>query len=267
MSTEAEDISYDTLGRIQSIRKDYSGLVPNLAAPGYPLIERTIRIEDTRFTYAPERFRPTRQILKETRKEVSGLITIDTEKQHLGQDFRQEYTDGFAAGNLDDTLIVTSGAISTTTETVDQNDKGQFEIRTRTVNFLTDPPHVQNATTDARSGDMSTNAATGGTAEIVVLRVGTSRTDAKIGTLAVAEIPIEIATALARRKLAKRKIRNGTITLKGLKLGIGRGTMFELIDRDGGSVGVYVCEGRQLSGSNLGTAGQATRQTLEVTEI
>lgn len=271
MATETEDLSFDSFGRVKFILKDYSGLVPDLANPAvdgsFPLVNRTIKLEKTQFLYGPDRLAPVRQILKQTIKEVSGLVTIDTQKQHLGKDFKQEFTDGFAAGNLDDTLIVDQLSISTTTETIDQNDKGQFEIRTRVVNFLTDPPHIQTTTTDARSGDMSTNASTGGTNEIVVFRPGATRTNANFGTLAVAEVPVQLATALARRKLAKRKIRQGSVTLKGLRLSIGRGTMFELFTRDNVSAGVFVCEGRQISGGSLGTREQTTRQVLEVTEI
>lgn len=267
IATEREDLSYDSFGRIRLIRKTYTGQVPDLATSGFPNVERTIRTERTQFLYGPDITQPRREILRQTIKEVSGLVTIDTEKQHLGKDFKQDFTDGLAAGNLDDTLIVDTASISTTTETIDQNDKGQIEVRTRVVNFLTDPPHISTTTTDARAGDMSTNAATGSTKEVVVFRAGSVRTDAKFGTLAVAEVPVPIASALARRKLAKRRIRQGSITVKGLKLGIGRGTMFELFDRDGGSVGVFVCEGRQVAGSNLGTRSQSTRQILEITEV
>lgn len=268
VSTETENLNYDSFGRLRSIAKEHTGLVPNLAnPPDFTPTTRTIRSAYTQFLYGPDRLQPVRQILKQTIKETRGLITTDSTNKHLGKDFRQEYSEGFSAGNLREGLDISTGPIETRTETVEQTEHGQFEMRTRAVNFLTDPPQILNSTTDARSGDMSTNTSTGSTNQVIVFRSGVIRATARLGTLAVAELPLKYAEPLARRRLERRKLRRGTITLKGLKLSIGRGTMFEILDRDGFTIGVFVCEGRSVAGSNLGTREQTTRQTVEVSEI
>lgn len=267
IATETEELNYDSFGRLMTINKTTTARIPDLTAVGFPSSEQTTKIERTQFLYGPDRLNPLRQILRKTIKEVSGLITIDNDNPHLEKPFRQEFGEGFAAGNLSDTLAQDFVSISQLTETVEQNEKGQIEIRTRSVNFLVDPPQITQSTTDARAGDMSTNAQTGGTKEVVVFRQGSTRTNARMSTLAVAELPVEQATALARRKLSRRQNRRGTVTLKGLKLSVGRGTMFELFDRDGITAGNFVVEGRSISANNLGSQTQATRQVLEVTKI
>lgn len=267
LTTETEEINYDSFARLHTINKTHVGLVPDLAADGFPPAERTIRSERTVFLYGPDRLNPFRQILKHTRKEVSGLVTVDTENKHLGKDFRQQFVEGLAAGNLTADLTVEYAPIQTTTETVQQTEKGQFEIRTRTVDFLADPPQIINSTTDARSGDMSTNSSTGAARTVIVFRPGAVRTGAQMADLSVAELPERFAVPLARRRLARRRIRKGSVALKGLKLTIQRGTMFELFDRDGVSAGIFVCEGRSIAATKLGTAGQETRQIIEVTML
>lgn len=266
-STETETLSFDTFGNCKAIRKEHSGLVPDLLADGFPATERTIKTTQTDFLYGPDRFAPLRQVLKQTNSETTGLITIDADNEHLGKPFKQEFLDGYEAGNLSATISIENATIETSVETIQQTEKRQIEIRKRTVRFLTDPPAVLNTPADIRAGDMSTNGLTGSTGEIIVLRAGSTRTDAVLDTLSVNQLPYRLAEALALRILERRKIRKGTITLKGLNLSIARGSMFELFDRDGFSVGVFVCEGRSISLTNLGTSAQASRQIIEVSEI
>jgi len=111
------------------------------------------------------------------------------------------------------------------------------------------------------------NAQTGATGEVIVFRTGSTRTDAKLQTLSVAELPLRLAQNLARRILARRKRRRGSITLLGLNLDFDRGTMFEMFDRDGFSVGNFIIEGYSIQAVNLGMSTQKTRQILEVLQI
>jgi hypothetical protein len=267
ISREVEQFVYDSFGRYSTIDKQTGGLIPDLTAEDFDNFFDTVRSEKTFFAYKPDKTNPRRQILGQTVKETRGVITVDSTNLSLGKPFKQDFTEGFAAGNLAAGITTEFGPIQTITETNLQNQKGQTETKTKTVNFLTDPPQVINATTDARAGDISTNAMTSGTNEIIVFRPGATRTNAKMQTFAVAELPVAFAIPLAQRKLSRRRERRGSVTMKGLRLSIGRGSMFELFDRDGSSAGVYVCEGRSISGDNVGTGGQTTRMILEVLQI
>jgi hypothetical protein len=267
ISTETEDVEYDSFGRLQFISKEHRGIVPDLTLAEYPAIEKLIRRERTRFDYYPDRFTQTRTNLSKTTKEVDGLVTIDTTNLHLGQPFVQEFSEAHAAGNLSQGLTVAFTKISNFTEQTIQNEKGQFETRTRTVNFLTNPPQVINSTTDARQGDMSLNTQTGSTSDILVFRVGSTRTNLRVVQLNVAECPIGIAVELAERLLSKTANETGTLPLVGLRLSLMKGCMIKLEDRDGIEIGKYQVEGFTIQASELGTARQRTRQTLELHKL
>lgn len=266
ISEEVENISYDAFGRTIFILKEHSGLIPFINGTEEAAFF-DIESEKTQFLYSADRFNPRRAILRQTIKEKNGIIVVDSTNKNLGKDFTQRFSEAFSAGNILLNMTFYFGPIQTVTETTTQTPKGQYEMRTKTVNFLTNPPQILNATTDARSGDMSTSESTGGTREIVVLRPGAARSDAIIRILAVSELPFNQAVALAHRQLARRSIKAGNVTLLGLALAFGRGVMFELFDRDGFSVAKFLCEGRSIAGQNLGQNSQATRQIVEITQI
>lgn len=264
-----ENVSIDSFGRLATIRKDVTGLVPDIRAVGFPAIQKTLSLEKTAFNYIPDLMIPRRQILGKTVKEISGLVLSDPVNEHVGKPFKQTFIDAYRAGNLrsDELLVIAFEPIQTVIETNTQNAKGQTETRTRTTDFLTNPPTVINATTDARAGDASTNGASSAQNTIIVLRAGHVRTDGRLLDLQVGELPLKYATPLARRMLANVRQATGSVVLTGLNLAFQRGTVFELFDRDGFSIGSFIVEGRSIAGSGLGTAGQATAQTLQVTEI
>lgn len=267
VSKETETFVYDSLGRYSQILKVSEGLIPNMATEDFSLTFDLVKRKRTRFQYKADRFDPRRQILASRIEQTEGLIAIDTENQLLNNDFRQDFTDAFRAGNLAAGIATEFAPIETVEEFRSQTSKSQIEIKTATTNFLTKPPAVTASTTEAQIGDPSGNAQTAGTGEVIVLRPGAVRSNAKMQTLAVGELPVRFAVPLARRRLARRSTLRGTVSLLGVDLSIGRGSMFELFDRDGGSLGVFVCEGRTISGSNLGTASQVTQMNLEVVQV
>ncbi len=267
VSIDREDASFDTFGHPSSIHRDLSGRIPDIATTGFPLIFPTLIIEDTRFNYTVEHNNSRRKVLSKVVKEERGLISVDNETLHLGRPFKQCFVEAMAAGNLKSGLATEFGAIRTSTETHTQLPAGETEVRTRIVNFLTNPAQTTGSTTDARGGDGSVNGQTGATGQVIVFRTGATRTDAKMQVLSVGELPSRLAINLARRILARRTRRRGNITLLGLNLDFDRGTMFELFDRDGFSVGNFVVEGFSIQANNLGTSAQKTRQVLEVVQL
>jgi hypothetical protein len=264
VAESTETINLDSHGRLKSIHKEMNGLIPDLATPSFPFITSTIRDERTDFTYSPQIGAPTRAICSKTVKVIRGLVVTDSDNEHLGRPFKQSFVDGFRAGNLSDAQTLSFEAIESVVETVLQNTRGQLEIRTRTSNFMTTPPSITNATTDARAGDLSTNSLGSAPETVIVFRAGASRTDAKLQDLSVGELPLIFAIPLARRRLANRTQRTGSIPLIGLQLAFGRGFIFELFDREGDSVGNYIIQGRTITLNDLGTPGQNSTQNLDV---
>jgi hypothetical protein len=268
LSETNETIEFDAKLRLRGISKTTDATIPDITDAGFSAISEQVRSESTEFVYLPDPTNPRREYLARTEKRIDGLLAIDSQNQHLGRPFKQEFYNAWRAGNLSGRVATTTGPIQTVTETVYLQKSGQVEVRTRTVDFMTTPPVVINETTDARAGDITTNGENSATHETIVYRTGLSaRTDNKLETLAVGELPIAFARPLARRRLDRRQRKTGSVNLKGLNLAFGRGSVFKLLDRDGGSAGTFIVEGRSISGANLGDRSQQTNQILEVTEI
>jgi hypothetical protein len=268
VQTATETINLDSTGRFINIDKDVTALIPDITNPLFPLVTQTTRSERTDFTYTPVLRNSNREFLSQTKRVVRGLIVTDSDNEHLGKPFKQEFVNGWRAGNLSDSQSIDFGDIELFVETVRETDRGQLEIRARTVDYLTTPAVVHNTTTDARAGDLSTNARGGTPQQTIVLKqTGFTRSNRKLLPLSVGELPIVYAVPLARRRLANPVQRSGSVALKGLRLQFGRGFVFELFNRDGGSVGTYIVEGRTITLNNLGTREQATTQSLDVLQI
>ncbi len=263
-----ETIEFDAKLRIKSIDKRKTAAIPDLSET-FPIVTREIRRERTDFEYKPDIKDPKREVLAKTSKRITGLVMTDTENTHLDQPFRQEFYNAWRAGNFTgDGQTVDDATIQQHIETLEQNNRGQNEMRLLIVDYLTDPPNVHADVTDARGGDATTNAQTSATKETIVYRTGlTDRTDAKLVGMPGGEFKLTNLKALAKRRLDKRQLRTGSIELKGLNLSFGRGTVLTLFDRDGSAAGSYVVEGRTISGANLGTREQTTSQILSVSEI
>lgn len=263
-----EEINFDGFGKLQTINKNVTGRVRDLG-DGFPVSgEITLRTERAVFDYSPDIHNPRRQVLAKVTKNIKGLIVTDSENEHLGEPFRQAYTDGFRAGNLDTGQAISFGAIQTVVDTFEQSPKGQTEARTRTTDFLTNPASVINSTTDARAGDGSVNARSGSANHIYVFKEsGWTRTTGRLPVLSVGEMPVASAIALARRKLKHSYTRTGSVRLKGPKLAYARGFVGAIEDRDGSNLGNYIVEGRQIVLANLGTPQQKTTNTLDVTMV
>jgi hypothetical protein len=263
-----ETIEFDGKLRLASIDKRRTAAIPDLSGT-FPIVTREIRRETTRFEYKPDIKNPRREVLAKTSKRVTGLVMTDTENTHMDLPFRQEFYNAWRSGNFTGNgQTVETETIETDIETLEQNNRGQNEMRRIIVDYMTTPPNVHGDVTDARGGDATTNAQTSATKEVIVYRTGlTDRTDAKLIGMAGGEFKIANLKALAKRRLDKRQVRTGSIELKGLNLSFGRGTVLTLVDRDGNAAGSYVVEGRSIAGQNLGLREQLTSQILSVAEI
>lgn len=268
LSETTERSEFDSKLRLRTIEKRKTAAIPDLSET-FPIITREIRRETTRFEYKPDIKNPRREVLATTSKRVTGLILTDDQNLHLDQPFKQEFYDAWRSGNFTgEGQTVESGTIATEIETLEQNPRGQNEMRFVAVDYMTNPPNVHGDVTDARGGDPTTNAETSGVKDVIVYRTGlTDRTDAKLVVFPGGEFRISNLRALAKRLLDKRQVRTGTIELKGLNLAFGRGSVLTLYDRDGNSAGSYIVEGRSITGQNLGTREQRTSQVLQVQEI
>lgn len=268
INIETESYFYNTYQNLKRVEKTIDSLIPDLSRSDFIPFLATVARDVTRHFYRSDLKNARRQILYRSIIEHNGLIAVDSENKTLDRDFKQDLSeDANRAGNLKEGMTTEFGAISATTETIKQSRSGQMKYKVQTVDYLTSPPSVYNATTDARAGDISLNALTAQQKTVKVFRAGALRTAAKMKSLSVAELPLNLAIPFARRKLAARRIRRGTLTLVGFDLSLKRGALLSLLDRDGGAVGNFIVEGFSISGQNLGTKNQVTEQTLQITEI
>jgi hypothetical protein len=270
ISETTENISFDSKMRLTEISQSTIATIPNISS-GVPFdfVTDFVRDISQRFEYKPDIFDPKREYLSSMTKKITALVATenDPDKKNVGDTFKQEFFDAWRAGNFTDTMTVNREPVQLVTETAFQTKKGQVEIRQRTTNYMTNPPAVINQVTDGRTGDISQNSTSGSQATIIVYRDGvTARTGRKLVPVSTNMPPIYFIP-LFKRKLALRKRRQGTVTMKGLTLSLVRGSAVRVLDRDGTTAGDYLIEGRKLAFNNLGTREQTTRQILEVNQI
>jgi hypothetical protein len=271
ISETTENIFFDSKMRLQTITKEIVALIPNVTG-GVPFdfVTDFVHSERTTFEYKADIFDPKREYVSKMEKKITALVATETDpaNDNVGDKFKQEFFDCWRAGNFTDTMTIALEPVKLVTETAQQTKKGQTEIRQRTTHYLTNPPAVTGTTTDGRTGDNTENASSGSTAEMIVYRDGlTARAGRKLVQISVNEIPPRFFIPLLKRKLAFRNRRDGTVTLKGMALALVRGSSFRLLDQDDVSAGDFLVEGRSITGTNLGTREQQTRQVLEVIQI
>lgn len=267
IQTETETISLDAFNSEIQSKTVKHALLPELENPDNFTLQRTKELK-TLSEYAPDPQNIRRRYLSRRVTTERGLYSIDAENPQLGKPFKQPIKDGLEFGNLNENLTTEFGYLKETIEFFKLLENGQIELRTRETSFLTDPPVTQNGQKTIRGGDVSQNSQTAAGRELIIWKTGAiERTDSVKETLSGGEIPLYILKPLANRKLELKGGRRGSVELTGLNLSLRRGGAFRLIDRNGAAVGNFIIEGMAISGANLGTFQQATKQILEVREI
>jgi hypothetical protein len=267
VENQTETIRMDSMNRSQSATIETENLIA-LLEPGFPLAMRTTHLVEILHEYRADRFDPRKYFLWRKTERTSVLCAIDSDNLHLDQPFIQEYGAAMQGGNLTEGMSLQLKPAQTLEELSEQNERGQIEFRTRVWTFLTTPPTKRVSPVEIREGDQSGNAQTGTPKHIIVLREEAPRTNAKLLSMSVMELPPEFAIPLALRKLAKTFSETGSIPLKGINLTFERGVTFELFERDGTtSLGRYIVTGRSIAFADLGSPRQATRMTLQVKGI
>lgn len=266
---ESNDHVYDAQGKRTNSARTVESLVPNLAASGTPAL-LTVREENQSVFYTTDARNPKRQIQSKTITQISGLYSIDAENQYFDEDFKQDFLKAHEAGNLTADMTSSFGPLKTVTETLTPLGNNQFEVRTSTID------HLRNATvngiSEPKTGDASLSGVGGKSRRFILWAEGVStnsRTGGEIIDLAVGELPFEFAQVLGNIILNRRLagFNEGSLTIPGYHESLQRGVFFRVFDRDGNSLGRFICESVNSVFSNLGQKNQIVTSTVQISEI
>lgn len=269
IASEIETFEYDSLSRATKTTIVSEKVIPALADP-FEFSLTKVSEKTITYKYKADLFNPRRTFCYLTEETEFGLIMIDENRPQLGKPFKQSFDKAYFNGNLEPGQTTDFVAISKTTKTLTQKPNGQFSSITRFVDFLKGQDgqgFIVTTTGTESAGDITINAQTSQTKEAIVLKSGAARTNRKMLQLSGGEIPLKDLIELARRRIDRIGKRSGSVLLKGVDLSCDRGTIREIFGRDNQSLGVFMIEGFQITGRDLGLSTQQTNQTIEVFQL
>lgn len=225
-----------------------------------------------RFGYGVNPDNPRETVQTSAVTEFRELVAVDTQQPYLNnEDFRQSALVAHDVGNLKTTMTYLPGLQRTKTiiETLETNG-GQ--VSTNVVEI----DHIKNfapaSDNSVRTGSVGKPALANKQKSVYVLKPGltlANRPGNPIEPFNVGELPARFGEPLAERVLARRgaKKESGSVEFLGYDESIERGTYFALLDEAGERIGIFVVEGFEITGENLGTPGERIATTIEVSEI
>ncbi len=247
--------SYDAYGRQWKTTKTVKKDTPNLPG-GTTSSLQTVRTEESKITYGVNPFFPQKQIQKKNEMIASGLIALDSEVQFLGKDFPQDFVDATRAGNLKDSTTLITGTLESIVETFQPLRNGQVKAKKVTTDFtpaaVGRKPIVSESPEQVRSGDVSLKGQSGGRQikRYVFPTDDYTPTGKLIEDFAVADLPLEYAIPLARRRLLRKTSINQRLTANiiGLDRTIERGTILSVYNRETEVEAKLIVEGYKKHG-------------------
>ncbi len=265
IARETETHRLDRQGKRKSSNKITESLVPNLNNAG-ALSLLTTRDELTNYSYKPDPKNVRRSLQNRTVTQIRGIIAVDSDNTYFDRAFKQDFTEAHKAGNLRDGMTSDFGPVKTITETLQTLGNGQTQISVQTIDHLRNT--ITNSISETRAGEAALNGDGQNPRRMVIYRPGYTKTK-KHASLSVGELPLFFALPLA--KLELNRIINGetnaSIEIAGFSENFGRGTFFDVLNRAGGSLGINLCEGYSIEGSNLGTTNQRITTRIEAAII
>lgn len=260
---------YDALGRKTGHTRTVEALLPTIEAGQTALLP--VRSEQCTCSYRPHPQRPSESLQDSTVTYVSGLILSDNDSTYLDQPFKLPLVDAHRNGFIDlgadqERLNV---PIKTKIETLRVRGDGVVEVYELVLDHLANTSEMSEA--QPRVGAVSFNARGGSTKQVLLIVPGTEGTGRRIAVFNAGSLARDIALALGRRRLNRlnsppHEIRFAPV---GVDFSLRRGSVREVLDRDGVSLGVYMIESLTTSGALSGSNDfqlQMTAQGVEVAD-
>lgn len=264
-----EKFYYDGFGRPNRTAKTFESLVPAFDDPDSTLrILEQVADEDTRYIYGRHPFKPAKQVQLLVTRIRRGQIVVDSENLYRGEPFRQPVVVANRSGNAD------GGGISTVYGPVEKYTKTIQILPNEQVRSVERKEDLVSKNTEFDYSDVQYGEAAsierGRFREVLVFE---NPNDTFTGygeePFPVGELPLETAIALARRKLRRRKRRQGDLNcqLNGLELFMDRGIDYTVTDAEDAELGVFTIKGFRFTGSELGTRAARHQTTFRGARI
>jgi hypothetical protein len=262
---------YDYFGRISQRKLEGYAYIPWLEDTETSTIifaSQHVRTEDDLYEYAQHPYIRDKQYRKSLTKRVYGLIYIDN-NQYLNDNYKQEYIIAHRMGIISkfESINRTEGPILTRTEKEFPQRDGTTKVEVKEID------HISGAVTIDDQSEQAGQSTVGGlvprTNRMIVYETDDhERSGGLLESLSIAEIPVELGIALARRKLKSARTRKRSLDMEliGLDHSLRRGSLLTVVGR-GETIGVFIIEGYSISMSNLGTPEQIINMNLKGREI
>ena len=158
------------------------------------------------------------------------------------------------------------GAVKTITETLQTLGNGQTQIVVSTIDHLRNT--ITNSISETRAGESALTEDGRNSRQMVIYRAGYDKRK-KHASLSVGELPLLFALPLAKLELSR--ILNGETTaqieISGFDENLQRGTFLDVLNRNGQSLAINLCEGYSIEGANLGTREQRITTKIDAAII
>lgn len=262
-----EEFKYDGFGRqIKSYKKTETQVPVEGDLTASNFLELTEE-ETTTITYAAHPFEPSKQVQQKVVSEKKAKISVDATNQYRGKDFRQALVVADKSGNVTDDSTFDYGPTEKTTKTLEVLPNKQVRVNIVREDLIND--RLDFDFSEVVYGEIGARA-NGRTSKVTVFETpGAGFTGYGREDLAVGELPLPSAIALARRKLKRRRIGGYDLDAQcaGLELYMDRGANYTLIDREEGELGTFSVKGFRFTGANLKTKAEAHKTTFRGRKI
>lgn len=253
---------FDQFGREKQTIKKVSNRVPDVPV-STDLVLKEVSQDAYDVTYAPHPYHRGQSFIQQTVTSTTGLIAIDSAEQYLGADFEQDFMQAHRSGSIKEDFTTRSGAIRKVTQRIRPLPDGTVQTETETEDLIKGV--TSQSESETRAGDVGIQTLTTRQRQLIVLRSDAAvKTGKPTPAKPVGELPLELAVPLVRRQLAQEDLGGGdlAVSFDGLDLSIRRGSVLNIIGRDG-SLGVMLVEGGKRQGDALGSRDQKVSTSLQ----
>ncbi len=274
ISEVTETNQYDRFGREISSSKEVKALLPSaqiqdgLDGTVYQVYDelKTFSVDLVKTKYAINPFKPSSQYIRERVTTKSGLVIIDSDNKHLGENFRQRLIEAMEAGNLRSSII--NSQILTPANSITERFTIRANGQTDCMRIVTNDlgKTSQSFERNVQQGDASLRTRAQNV-KMWLFPQGSdgTRTGKAMPDFFTGELPAYQAIELGKLELQREfagKNRAFSVSIIGRDKTIQQGSSFQLYDHEDQFVANVI-----VVGSNLSITEEKTSTSLLVEEF
>lgn len=245
-----ENYSYDATGTPKSRVRTESRLLPDIRIEEQPEVMLETKVVTEEWKYKPNPFRPGSKYQRSHSVVEQALLVVDDTNQRLGQPYKEGYVEAFQAGNITESMSVSTEPIRTFVEKTKPLRDGRCKVERTETDILN---RVVNSSESQTSvGEISISGLVKEQKQLYVLKDDISvRSTEKVISLNGGEVPLNTLIPLARRILEQRQNRNASLndTLAVFDLSVEKGSYINARGRNDEDLGNFAIEGRTITGN------------------